>query len=214
MRVRIGAGRDVAVVAVLALVVFGCSSTGAPATETSVAPTSTTASQTAAPTASPAAASPEASPHALVGEWVGIHDCERIVSMLTDAGLDDYVGEAVIGNGLVPGVDSESDLLDPSSPCAEAVPQKHSHFFTAGGFFGSRDFLGRQVDDGSWRLEGDDVVVINGTPFRYRIEGDELTLEPPEVDLTSCGQPDCRFLATWVRMVAMPGTTWVRGTID
>ena len=134
--------------------------------------------------------------------------------MLEEAGLDDYIAEQVNGNGLIPGVDAESDLLDPSSPCAEAVPRKHSHFFTADGFFGSKDFLGQQVDDGSWRLEGDDVVVINGTPFRYRIDGDELTLEPPEVDLTNCGQPDCQFLATWVRMVAMPGTTWKRGTID
>ena len=213
MRMWVRTGRGVAVVA-MGLVILGCSSAGAPATDATAAPTTATAAPSPGVTDSPAAPSPEASPHAIVGEWVGIHDCQRIVSMLTEAGLDDYVRDAVIGNGLVPGVDSESDLLDPSSPCAEAVPQKHSHFFTADGRFGSKDFLGEQVDDGSWRLEGDDVVVINGTPFRYRIEGDELTLEPPEVDLANCGQPDCRFLATWVRMVAMPGTTWERGSID
>jgi hypothetical protein len=134
--------------------------------------------------------------------------------MLKAAGLDEYIAEQVNGNGLVPGVDAESDTLDPSAPCAEAVSRAHSHFFTADGSFGSKDFLGRRVDDGSWRLEGDDLVLINGTPFRFHIEGDELTLEPPEVDLSNCGVPDCAFLATWVRMVAMPGTTWTRGTIS
>ena len=151
--------------------------------------------------------------HPIVGEWVGLHDCQRIVSMLKEAGLDEYVAGAVNGNGLIPGVDAESDTLDPSAPCAEAVSRAHSHFFAADGSFGSKDFLGQQVDDGGWRLEGDDVVVINGTPFRFQIEGDELSLEPPTVDVSSCGAPDCGFLATWVRMVAMPGTTWTRGTI-
>ena len=195
------------------LVVGGCTSGAAPTSEdmasTSASPQPST---TQAPTATTSEASP---PPAIVGEWVGVHDCNRIVTMLKDAGLDDdYIAEQVNGNGLVPGVDAESDTLDPSSPCAEAVPRAHSHFFTADGFFGSKDFTGEQVDDGGWRLEGDDVLVINGTPFRYRIDGDELTLEPPEIDMSNCGVPDCEFLATWVRMVAMPGTTWTRGTID
>lgn len=202
-----------AVLAAIAIAIAGCSSAGAPSSEASVTPTATPAPPTGTPVATPAL--PEASPHAIVGEWVATHDCARIVSMLKEAGLDDdYIAEQVNGNGLVPGVDAESDLLDPSDPCAEAVPRQHSHFFTAEGFFGSKDFLGQQVDDGGWRVEGDDVLVINGTPFRFRIDGDELTLEPPEVDTTDCGAPDCQFLATWVRMVAMPGTTWTRGTID
>ena len=198
--------RGLVVVLGVALISVACS-TGTTSLDSSSIPP-------AATFAAPSEPTPQASPPAIVGEWVGVHDCQRIASMLKEAGLDEYLAEQVNGNGLIPGVDSESDTLDPSSPCAEAVPRSHSHFFTADGRFGSKDFLGQQVDDGSWRLEGDDVVVINGTPFRYHIEGDELTLEPPDVAPTNCGAPDCGFLATWVRMVAMPGTTWKRGTID
>ncbi len=202
--------RGLCVVLLVALVVGGCASGAAPSGSTlDVATVPASAATTSVPT-EPA---PRASPAAIVGEWVGIHDCLRIQKMLSNAGLEEFVAEAVAGNGLVPGVDAESDIEDMNRPCAGAVPRKHSHFFTADGFFGSRDYNGQQVDDGGYRLERDDVVVINGTPFRYTIEGDELTLVPPEIDISDCTTMDCRFPAAWVLMVAMPGTTWTRGTI-
>ena len=43
--------------------------------------------------------------------------------------------------------------------------------------------------------------------------GDELTFQPPNVDISGCTTKECRFTATWVLMVAMPGTTWTRGEI-
>ena len=160
---------------------------------------------TAGPTTSPASA--------IVGEWVGFHECERMTTLLHDAGLDEFVAESVYGNGLVPGAASEADLKDPSQPCLDAVRRAHSHFFTASGEFGSRDFNGQRVDDGSYEIQGNDVVVINGTPFGFRVEGDELTLTPKPVDITGCTTKECRFEAAWVLMVAMPGITWTRGTI-
>jgi hypothetical protein len=193
----------------LAIVLGGCGAGATPSSSASDAPPSPSESATRSPAAS--ASTPEPSTHAIVGEWLGVHDCERIVSMLTDAGLDEFVLEQIYGNGLVPGVDSESDLEDPSQPCKNAVPRAHSHFFTADGFFGSRDFNGEQVDDGGYRFEGTDTVVINGTPFRFQVDGDELTLEPPFIDISSCTIKDCRFPAAWALMVAMPGTTWTRG---
>ena len=122
----------------------------------------------------PASPSPsaEASPsaaNAIVGEWVGVHDCERIVAMLGDAGLDEFLGDAVYGNELIPGVDpSTATLKDPSKPCDGAVERQHSHFFTAAGEFGSKDFRGQRVDDGTYTLEGEDGLVINGSALQVR----------------------------------------------
>jgi hypothetical protein len=202
--------------AVRGLIVAVVLALGAGACTTGSTPTGSAADvATALPPTSalPSEASPQATPAAIVGEWVGLHECQRIVSMLKDAGLDDFIAEQVNGNGLIPGVDAESDTLDPSSPCAEAVPRKHSHFFTADGRFGSKDNDGSPVDDGRYTLEGEDVVIINGTPFQYAIDGDELTLDPPDIDISDCTTNECRFLAVWVRMVAMPGTTWTRGRV-
>ena len=134
--------------------------------------------------------------------------------MLTDAGQTENLADAIYGNGLVPGVDpSTATVKDPAHLCDGAVQRAHSHFFTSDGRFGSKDFNGQQVDDGSYRLEGDGVVVINDQPFNYSIDGDELTLVPPKVDISGCTTKECRFAATWVLMVAMPGTTWKRGEI-
>jgi len=164
--------------------------------------------------AAPAASSPSPTPAAsddapsIVGEWVGFHDCELIVTMLTEAGLDEFKLEQVAE--LVPGATSADDLEDPTDPCRGAVRREHSHFFTADGAFGSRDDNGQQVDEGTYTLEGDDVVVINGETFHYRIDGDSISFEPDPVDISDCTSRMCRFMATWVLTVAMPGTRWTR----
>lgn len=193
-----------------ALAVAGCGTSPNPS-GANAAPPSAAPSTPASPVA--ATAGPSAAPPEIVGEWVGIHDCERITTLLGEAGLDEFLLEAVYGNGLVPGATSEEDLKDPTQPCAGAVQRAHSHFFTAGGGFGSRDFNGQQVDEGGYRIEGDDLIDINGSKFRFHIDGDELTLEPEPVDISHCTDKMCRFEASWVLMVAMPGTTWKRGTI-
>jgi hypothetical protein len=104
-------------------------------------------------------------------------------------------------------------LKDPTHPCVGAVQQRHSHFFTAAGAFGSKDARGYQVDDGKWQIKGDKLV-IEDQPFGFDIQGDELTLTPPKVDISKCTTKECRFTAAWVLMVAMPGQTWTRGTIS
>ena len=85
----------------------------------------------------------------IIGEWVGVHDCDRIVTLLHEAGLDDFVAEQVFE--LVPGLASPEDLEGRTDPCEGAERREHSHFFTADGSFGSRDFRGQQVDDGTLR---------------------------------------------------------------
>ena len=108
------------------------------------------------------------------------HDCGRIVKMLTDAGLEEFLGDAIYGQCAGPRRrPSTTTDRGPDHVCDDAVQRKHSHFFTADGQFGSKDFDGNQVDDGTYRLDGDDVVVINDQPFHFTIDGDKLTLEPP-----------------------------------
>lgn len=139
----------------------------------------------------------------LVGEWVGIHNCEAIVEALSSAGFESVVLDIVTGNGLVPGADSPDDLADPSKPCQEAIPREHGHFFTADGQFGSRDWNGDQVDDGTYEIVDDDSVIIEGVELGYSIEGDELTLESiPE----GCVDDECIYSI----MLSLPGDTMHR----
>ncbi len=116
-------------------------------------------------------------PSGLVGKWIGVRDCGLIVEALRAGGFEESVViEAVVGNALVPGATSVSDLADPADPCADAVPREHGHFFTADGGFGSTDHNGQQVDDGTYTVADDSTVTINGTEFGYTISGQTLTL--------------------------------------
>ena len=198
-----------AILAAVLLTVVACG--GAP---TSPAPAVSPAgepSPTVEPslTAEPTSSASDEVP-AIVGEWVGIHDCQRILTILTDAKLLEFLADPL--EQLVPG-DPNVAAGDPATACDGAVQRLHSHFFTAAGEFGSKDFHGQRVDDGSYTLEGEDRIVINGQTFKYEIDGDALSLEPEPVDVSSCTTKECRFTATWVLMVAMPGMTWKRGEI-
>jgi hypothetical protein len=206
------------IIAVLAMATAaGCASSPTAPLAATVEPPAAPSDQPAssAPASAPAAGSPAGSVEvsAIVGEWVGVHDCARIVAMMHEAGLDEFALEQVWGNGLIPGVTAEAGIKDASKPCEGAVQRKHSHFFTADGRFGSKDFDGNQVDDGTYTVDGD-LLTINDGRFRFSIDGDKLTLEPEPVDTSGCTTKDCKFTAAWVLMVAMPGSTWTRGTIS
>ena len=118
----------------------GGASTLAPS---SVAPASVAPASVAPSTPSPSAEASPSAANAIVGEWVGVHDCERIVAMLGDASLDEFLADAVYGNELVPGVDPRTATLkDPSKPCDGAVERQRSHFFTAAGSKGRKTSAG------------------------------------------------------------------------
>ena len=153
---------------------------------------------TARPTPSPA--------HAIVGEWHADHVCAEIVRLLTAVGLEETIAENVVGNGLIPGVERPEDLADPADPCAGSIPRDHAHFFAADGSFGSLDWNGEQVDDGRYTVDSA-TVTINGSPFAYRIEGDQLFLE---ADVPDCNTTACGFDEQWMTMVALEGTPWMR----
>ena len=169
-------------------------------------------STSSSPAASTAAASPdvtstEASEDtaAIVGVWRGEHECEGIADALTEAGFDESVViENIVGNGLIPGVDSPEDVASVTEACAEATPLEHSHEFTADGEFFSYDQDGNEVDAGRYELVDENTLLIGPNPpdeamtFDFAIEGDHLALEP-DVPV-GC----LEFPCLWAVMVAMP----------
>lgn len=153
--------------------------------------------------------SPTSIGSALAGTWERETHCEELVAALNDAGLEQWVVEFVAGNGFVPGVRSPDQIADPENPCDGAVPRMHSHFFTEDGAFGSLDWNGDPVDDGTYEVDGENRFIVSkefpDVTFRYTIEGDTITFEPV---IPECS-PDC-FEAAWSVSVAYPGETWVR----
>ena len=144
--------------------------------------------QTAGNTSAAAAdaGSTSASPDvpALVGEWSRTTTCQQRADALGGGRTGALRRRARRRRRWSRADHERAQLEDPKHPCQRAVPIKHSHFFTAEGLFGSRDAEGNQVDDGSYRLVGDDRFVIgkefeDGVTFHYRIEdGDTLYLDP------------------------------------
>lgn len=146
----------------------------------------------------------------LVGEWLRVTRCDELVQALDRAGLEQFAAENVVGNGFIPDVTSVEQLADPDRPCQGSAPREHSHFFTEDGLFGSRDWTGQQVDDGTYEIVGDGTVVISkefpDVTFHYEIDGDTITFDPVIPD---CADQGC-FEAQWAVAVAYPGETWQR----
>jgi hypothetical protein len=145
----------------------------------------------------------------LVGTWARETRCEELVSALTEAGLEEWVVEFVAGNGFVPGVRSPDQIADRSKPCDGAVSREHSHFFTDDGRFGSLDWNGEPVDDGTYEVLDENTFVVSkefpDVTFHFVIDGDTIRFEP---EIPECA-PDC-FEAAWSVSVAYPGEEWRR----
>ena len=113
------------------------------------------------------------------------------------------------GNGFVPGVRTADQIDDPAHPCAGAVPRRHSHFFTDDGLFGSLDWNGEQVDDGTYQVVDEDTFVVSkefpDVTFNFSVRGDTITFDPVIPDCS----PGC-FEAAWSVTVAHPGEEWHR----
>lgn len=192
---------------VLALLLAGCG--GATAT-VSPGPVATGTVAPSIVTLAPATATAAPPQPALVGSWLGAHNCQRIADVLGAAGMESQVLPNIVENGLLPGVTDPDEVPDPADPCDGSIEVAHSHFFTAGGLFGSRDQHGQQVDDGSWSLVDENTFAINGTNlFDFVIEGDELRMKPASVG--SCPADSTAWCPeAWKLMVAMPGLAWTR----
>jgi hypothetical protein len=100
-------------------------------------------------------------------------------------------------------------------PCAGAIPREHSHFFDDAGQFGSLDWLGSRVDDGSYRIVAAHELRIGNVRFRYAVDGGgtRLRLSPiltKAVVRKALAKPDQFSSAGWAVSVAYPSYTWTR----
>jgi hypothetical protein len=112
------------------------------------------------------------------GRWEQVHSCDQLVAGLATEGLA-ALGPGVAGDYFP---DSTPVELKAKTPlCAGAEPQRHAHFFTADGRFGSLDQSDQQVDDASFSVEDDEVTIGDGEGagrFRFEVSGDTLVLLP------------------------------------
>jgi hypothetical protein len=161
----------------------------------------------ATPTSAAATAASTAPANPLVGTWQRVHKCNEVVQILRKAGFgQQIILEQIVDQAFLEGVTSPDQIADPRHPCRGAVPRKHYHFFTADGQFGSLDFNGQQVDEGTYRIIDDRTVEI-GLLFHYRISGNNLRLEV--VEMPDCAPQGC-FEAVWAVMMPFPGKKWTR----
>jgi hypothetical protein len=162
----------------------------------------------AAGVSSSVAATTHAAQPTLVGTWGRVTTCGELAAALTRAGMRKFVLEFIAGNGFIPGVTRPEQITDPANPCRRAVSRKHSHFFTKSRKFGSLDWRGRPVDDGTYRLVGNRTVVIfkefPKVTFNYRIRSKTITFAP--VLPKGCST----FRCAWAISMAYPGKTWQR----
>ena len=110
--------------------------------------------------------------------------------------------QAIEGNGWVDG--TLEQLARKDDPCEGAVPREHSHFFTEFGTFGSLDWRGEQVDEGTYEIVDDRTFTIGDATFHFDIQGDTIRFEPVLPD--TCTGFDC----VWMLAVASPGYDWER----
>ena len=191
--------RHVLVLIALSSVSIACGSDDSPSTATGPGAEQATS---VSPTAEP-----------LVGTWRRVTTCEEAVQAQTEAGFEvDPAGLA--GSEWLPVVDQ---IADPAHPCEGAVPREHSHFWTEDGQFGSLDWNGNQVDEGTYEIIDDHTLVMpygfeQGPPiqveFRYEIHGDTLSLDP--LIPSDCSTKHCQEAYSWSVSVAYPGKTWER----
>jgi len=114
-------------------------------------------------------------PPPVVGLWTQTHTCPQLIAALADAGLAE-AAPATIGDYFPD--ESPKQLAAKADPCSGATPQKHSHFFTEDGEFGSVDAEGNQVDNGTWRLVDDDTIRIGSGRFDFQVSDGTLVLHP------------------------------------
>jgi hypothetical protein len=160
-----------------------------------------------------AAGETEATASPLVGLWMQVHTCDQVVAGLEDAGLE-ALAPAVV-NDYFPDTPPE-DLAAKDDLCSGAKPQRHFHFFTADGAFGSLDQHRQQVDDGPYTVTGDTLHIGDetwGGTWTVAISGNHLRLTPHPTDEQieqALADPFEFSPAGWVVAVAYPGTTWKR----
>ncbi|MDX6375639.1 MAG: hypothetical protein QOD98_4627 [Nocardioidaceae bacterium] len=147
------------------------------------------------------------------GRWEQEHTCQQLVDALDAAGLA-ALAPGVVGDYFPDRTPQQ--LARKANVCSGAQPQRHAHFFTSDGAFGSLDQHGQQVDDGPYEVSGDTLTIAEGE-FHYSVDGDTLVLEPVirEADRQSALADPLEFsTAGWQVSVAYDGLAFTRVPCD
>jgi hypothetical protein len=148
--------------------------------------------------------------HSLVGRWQTVRTCRGLAVALRKNGLG-RLAPAVVGDYFPNKTPAE--LAKKKNLCQGAKPQRHSHFFTSDGKFGSLEQHGQQVDDGTYQIVTANTVKINDGTFRFRIKGKTLMLTPRlTADLKQKALADPLAFSTvgWMVAVSYVGHPWRR----
>jgi hypothetical protein len=196
---------SLAVLLLVAVSTVGCASSSPAGSSFRTPDTSSASSPTTAPVA------------ALVGRWQRITSCPELVNDLKRSGLAPLAPYAWIGQTSSTGQGSfaaGSPKPTMANPCTGALTRQHSHFFNQSGQFGSLDWLGGQVDDGSYRIVNGSTLRIGHVAFHYSISnGDTLSLYPvlsQSMIRQALAHPQKFSDAGWAVSVAYPAQTWKR----
>jgi hypothetical protein len=153
----------------------------------------------------------------IVGRWERVLTCRELTSELTKAGLGPLASYAWLGQTSSTGQGSftpGSPKPTKGHPCVGALPRKHSHFFDATGRFGSLDWLGGQVDDGTYVLVDDTTLRIGQVAFHFRVVNDDTLLLRPVLTKVMLREARARPQefsdAGWAVSVAYAGHPWKR----
>lgn len=149
----------------------------------------------------------------IVGRWQQSHTCDELVSALNALGLG-TLAPGVVGD-YFPNLTPEELAAKPDI-CSGALPQLHSHFFTASGLFGSLDQFQNQVDDGTYVIVDSNTFMIGNATignatFDYSIQAELLALTPiitAKQRREALRHPWDFSTAGWMVAVSYPGTTW------
>jgi hypothetical protein len=149
----------------------------------------------------------------IVGRWQQTHKCSWLVQALKERHLRP-IAPSVVGDYFPNKTPRQLDRK--RHICRGADPQRHSHFFTSDGNFGSLDQHGQQVDDGRYRVIDTRTIQIglpHGVKFHYDITnyGSELALDPVitrHMRRQALAHPYRFSDAGWSVAVAYPGHTW------
>jgi len=144
----------------------------------------------------------------IVGLWGQTHRCQQLVDALEEQGLG-ALAPGVVGD-YFPG-QTFDELAAKPHLCSGAKPQRHYHFFTSSGLFGSLDQHWNQVDDGTWESVDANTFRIGDATFDFHIRGNVLTLIPRITEAQrqeALADPERFAAAGWMVAVTYPGTKW------
>jgi hypothetical protein len=159
-------------------------------------------------------AAPAQATNPIVGRWQQTHKCSWLVQALKERHLG-RIAPGVVGD-YFPNK-TPRQLARKRHLCRGAEPQRHSHFFTSDGNFGSLDQHGQQVDDNRYRVIDTRTIKIGdrkfGAKFHYQITdyGADLALSPvitKQMRRQALAHPLHFSAAGWSVAVAYPGHSW------